>query len=711
MATSRTLRYIRINSDNSSVHNGNSGVNSDGDGPSSFQEPTWQAYDRRSLGSGVDWDLSTQKVTLTNSNTDSKNLVIRWTNDSTLGTGSPHYGGSAPTSMLIPYRGIPASRSAAYAQTIAQYVRTFTENTSGSFSYNIAVTLGPGFWNGSPTNINPVTYNFTAINSSGNGGRGEKLVPSRGTLYHSGEDFDFSSGFAPFGVSNIHTFNHYSATGFGFSDFIPTYDSGNAITDGTSFAIIKITTTGSGSYGVTFYANATMEYDHLQPGKNTYLFYQGLNFVMDGSDSDHTIPTFTTTSSLSAACNQHYHIEATNYSTTTSLAEQSVNLKICPTTSLSTTSSLSITPSVKKGISATNYTTQAVMDVTTANFAFASAALTAQSSISVTTLYKPGLEDNFTSSFTTSATPKLILDITGEYMWDSFNLNTYFEENFAVDNFSLAEGEYTWEFLATSAWDDWPVTTWLGDEQSWENWPNDAWASPYQKNASASMSITPSFKLGDTVSYTGSFSLAESVALNQPGAASLLTTVTTDFTAAGRIDVSVALSTGFSPTLTANISYSLSDTPIAITGAFTPVLTANAITDTFADIDVSTSMSITPTFKPSGESNITVSTTTALTTSFKHGLILNLSALASTLTVGKIFFQADPYWSIKVLQETRTLSIATQNRITLIEQENRVNNIITESRTVLVPEETRRLKLRLPQMTSPYTTPRVRSET
>ena len=32
---------------------------------------------------------------------------------------------------------------------------------------------------------------------------------------------------------------------------------------------------------------------------------------------------------------------------------------------------------------------------------------------------------------------KLILDITGEYMWDSFNLNTYFEENFAVETIGV----------------------------------------------------------------------------------------------------------------------------------------------------------------------------------------------------------------------------------------------------------------------------------
>ena len=76
----------------------------------------------------------------------------------------------------------------------------------------------------------------------------------------------------------------------------------------------------------------------------------------------------------------------------------------------------------------------------------------------------------------------------------------------------------------------------------------------------------------------------------------------------------------------------------------------------------------------------------------------------------RIAFQADPFLSIIVPQDTRTIAIPTENRIVELVSENRVNKITTETRTVVVPEETRRLKLRIPPMESTISTPRVRSE-
>ena len=713
MATNRTVRYIRYNTSVASIHNGSSGINRDGDGPSSFQEPTFVPYDRKTLGSGVAWDIPSQKVTLSNSNPNSQTFRVRFTNDTPLATGAPNYGhGITPTSMLISHNGIPVSRVAAYAQTIPYYVRTFKENESGSFTFNVEIKLAPGNWNGGPTNINPVTYNRTQINSSGNVFRGEKFVPSgRGTLYHSGTDFDADGHISPSGVSNIGTFNHYGGEdGFGFSDFLPTYDNGdNGLDDGTAWAEIKITTSGSGSYGVTFYANPILEYDHLQPTRSTVLHYQARDIIMDGSDSDHTIPTLATTSTMSVVARQEFFLDPLTLATTSSVSEDSVNTKICPQTDLATTSSMSVTPSLKLGFTKT-LDVNSLFLVTTANFTLLdNETLTASTSLSVTPSFKLGPIETLTASTSTATAAGIKFDITGDYQWDSFNLNTYFEIGYTDDNFALEEGEYTWDFLASTAWDDWPVTTWLGNEQTWANWPDDVWETPYVKNASASMLISPSFKLGDVVTYTGAFSLVEDSGFNQPAQASVSATTTFEATAQGLLEASAALTGAFTPTLSVGLKYALDDTPIALTGAFNTVLTASAITDTFADIDVTSSISITPTFKPSGLLTITAATGFDLSPTFKPAGLAALTAFASTLQVGRLFFQADPFNTIKVDAETRTIVVPVENTQTLVMEEIRVNIVSAETRAHLVPQETRSLKLNIPPMTNRFSTPRVRS--
>jgi len=713
VATNRTVRYIKFASSNSSTHNGSGGVNSDGD-VGSYQQPTFQPYDRRSLGTGQAWDIGSQKVTLSHSNTTSQTLSIRFTNDSDgLGIGAPHYSGHTPVSMLIPYRGIPTSRCAAYVQTIAYYVRTFTENASGaSCTFNINVKAGPGNWDGNPPSINPQEFNFTQINSSGNAFRGERIVPKgRGTLYHSGSDFDFDGHINPSLVSNVENFNFFSPPGFGFSDWIPTFDNSTAMVgDGTSTVDIKITTDwGGGEGSITFYANPQQIFDINQPTTSTVLHYQGLDIEMDGSDSDHTIPTMTTTSTMAVAANQNHFLDDLTLATTSSVSEDSVNKKICPQTDLATTSSLSVTPSFKLGFTKTLDATSLFL-VTTANFTLLdNETLSASTSLAVTPSLKVGAIETLTASTSTATAAGIIFDITGDYIWDSFNLNTYFETGFAVDNFALSQGEYTWDFLATTAWDDWPVETWLGDEQTWDNWPNDVWETPYVKNASASMSITPLFKLGDVVTYTGSFTLEEDAALNQPAQASVSATTSVEATAQGLLEASAALTGAFTPTLLVGLKYALDDTPIAITGAFNTVLTASAITDTFADIDVTSSISITPTFKPSGLLTITAATEFDLSPTFKPAGLAALTAFASTLQVGRLFFQADPFNTIKVDAETRTIVLPVENRQTLVMAENRVNIVSAETRAHLVPQETRSLKLNIPPMTNQFSTPRVRS--
>jgi hypothetical protein len=177
------------------------------------------------------------------------------------------------------------------------------------------------------------------------------------------------------------------------------------------------------------------------------------------------------------------------------------------------------------------------------------------------------------------------------------------------------------------------------------------------------------------------------------------------------IDVEADLSGAFAPSLTANISYSLDDTPIVITGAFTPVLTASAITDTFADIDVSFALAVEPTFRPGTTPELyQTQSTVDINPTFKPSGFSDMVASAGTLTVGRIFYSADPYNTTKISQEIRRVVLPEQNRRTLVMAENRLNTITQETGDYLVPQETRSIKLRIPPFKNRFSTPRVRSE-
>ena len=115
------------------------------------------------------------------------------------------------------------------------------------------------------------------------------------------------------------------------------------------------------------------------------------------------------------------------------------------------------------------------------------------------------------------------------------------------------------------------------------------------------------------------------------------------------------------------------------------------------------------------KSDITDTAPSAFTTDFvahiKYAPTVTFSALASTLNVGKLLVQADPYNIITVDAETRTIVIPTENRITAIMEENRLNTIINENRLTKIMQETRTHKLKIPSITDRFSTPRVRSET
>ena len=429
------------------------------------------------------------------------------------------------------------------------------------------------------------------------------------------------------------------------------------------------------------------------------------DIVIDANDPVVFTPPTTTLTCLGGILREGQSAQTV----TATVNEDSLVLKFAVIDDIATTTNLTATANVRLD-SIKNLIANTEILSTTENFVFMDAkTLASSTTLTATPLFKPGVDDTLTMTSALSITPTFKIDIIGDYTWDTFQLNSYFEIGYSVDDFALNEGEYTWLFLAGSSWDDWPVETWLGDESGWDNWPGDAWATPYEKNAVGSLTVTPSLLIGNTVSYTGTFSLVEDTARGQFGEADLDTTIRMDVTATGTLEAIAHITSAFSPTLTSNITYALEE-KITITGAFNTTLTASAITDTFADIDVTTSMSITPTFRPAGESIIAVSSTTTLAPTFKPAGLAALVGFTSTLQTARVFYQADPYFTIKVATETRQLVLPIENNQTLVKQENRLNSITAENRDYLVSQETRKLKLRTPPFRNRFTTPRVRQE-
>ena len=484
------------------------------------------------------------------------------------------------------------------------------------------------------------------------------------------------------------------------------YIQGSGVTGGEANSLSSLSTAFRvGSYNTPgFYSNWHFSYLPYVAITATRS-WEGNLYIIDGLNND-TVDFNQVTATLTCQAGIRQQAEA-GMTCTTSLAEASANRKFGGTSATGSTS-VTLTPAFKLGFTKNLQSTTDTV-VTTANLALASATLSGSSAFGIAPTFKPGPADTLTAVSSATSTAGVIYDITGDYTWDSFNLNTYFETGFSVDDFVNVEGEYTWTFLATTAWDDWPVESWLGNEASWDNWPNDLWEKDYVVQSAGSMLLSPTFKLGDTVSYTGSFTVVDNTALEEAAEANLVSTFTIDPTASGVIDVTIAMTSAMSPSLTANISYALDDTPISITGAFTPVLTASAITDIFSDIDVAVTLSITPTFKPSGQALINTATEFDLSPTFKPAGLAALTASAGTLTVGRLFFQADPFNTIKINAETRTIVVPVENTQTLVMEENRVNIVSAETRAHLVQQETRSLKLNIPPMTNRFSTPRVRS--
>ena len=594
----------------------------------------------------------------------------------------------------------PYQRASTLITTSSSQIRWFYNNATG--------TLQTG---------TPVNFSFTTSDVAHNkpGDPSNSLVKSATTPFEMTAD-QWSNTIEPVesGDVAVSVIQAGSATSHGDIKqtdnlkFIIEIENTNASNLKNEYFVIPYT---NGTPNLYYETRNSQNYTNHIYYRGTYtLGWEGNLHTIDDLNGDSVVFTTPTTTMVAAAFTR-VDMDPQDLSSAASVSEASALRKFAAS-SITTQATISASPKVDKFVTQT-LSTSTLIDATTENFVrMDPLTATSSSSLSVTAAFKLGGSSALaTTTSVASLEPTMVLDISQDYSWNTFNLNTYFETGFIQDDFVSPEGEYNWDFLESESWDNWKTTTWIGNESSWDNWPNNVWERFFTIGSAGSLALTPLLKLGDTVQYNGSFSLAEDSAFNQSGEADLTTAITLEATASGVISINAEeITSAFTPSLTANIAYSLSDTPVVITGAFTPVLTANAITDIFSDIDIAATMSITPTFKPAGFSTITAATDVDVSPTFKPAGLAALTASAGTLTVARMFFQTDPFNIFKVQTENRVVMVPVENRQTLVMEENRVNIVSAETRAHLVPQETRSLKLKVAPITNRFTIPRVRSK-
>tara|TARA_E500000331_G_scaffold292907_1_gene289960 strand:+ start:253 stop:1059 length:807 start_codon:yes stop_codon:yes gene_type:complete len=89
---------------------------------------------------------------------------------------------------------------------------------------------------------------------------------------------------------------------------------------------------------------------------------------------------------------------------------------------------------------------------------------------------------------------------------------------------------------------------------------------------------------------------------------------------------------------------------------------------------------------------------------------ISVTAFNTQLSAGRLITIADPFNTITILKDTRTLVVPIENRTTKVLQQTRVNNITEQSRSIKVLEETRRNKIFRGVLTDRSSIPRVRSD-
>lgn len=461
----------------------------------------------------------------------------------------------------------------------------------------------------------------------------------------------------------------------------------NQLTTGNNLGKVNVSVAFDGSSSETFTHSLT----HTGTLVRTW---EGDNHIIDGLDGDND-PDLQAAFSLSEL-SAMLRIGSADITSSFSTTEDSVNLKIADAVNMSMSSTMTLEVLYKSDIDETISSTTELLgstdnlvrlDVENYNTAF---------SISINDKLITDTGSALNSVASDSIQGNAIYDIGGDYTWDTINA------------IAIA-AEEKWE--DKDSWDDWTDGVWDTALETWDEWDQNAWARSYNLISIVSHDIDQTLKVGGTATLTSSSSLSALAGLNEPAAASLSSAFTISPTASGVIDVSLAISGAFTPTLNDGVIYDQSSV-IAITGAFTPVLTANAIFDQDFVASSIFTFSVEPTLRV-GPYQFTMSALFNQTQEILRKVgpyQFVMPALASTLAVGRLFYQADPFNIIKVPAETRQVVIPQEDNITVIDAENRVNKVATNTRVHLVDQETRRFKLIVAPISNRFSTPKERAE-
>ena len=714
-------------------------------GPS-FAEPTFKLHKiiqetgslnaPHVLDSGVagsTWNLSTQTVTLDQDNASSDILWFQFTQDTPLASGSPHYGaGGSSQSMLLPFKGISANRSAAWAASLAYYVSTSWASTpnfdwetliwfSGQ-KYDDGTIPTPPYGDGSSTRpyAERLKNNYeqsdgtypNVTTSTENGGLGRKFYPASATAYYRiGSDYEWdltTAGAVAGGIDGENDITGEDIKGF------------NQVDPDNLWVKVQVKTnprSGIPNYSGVFHANALFQYDHTQTDKYSLLYWQGVNHFIDGVGSD-TMPTMSMVSSLVCTPAQHYYIEPVSVNTAFTIAEGSECFVIAPPTTMAAVSTVAMTDDNTLKLGTTkNFSVVSELGATTYNFVImdpvaASSAFTF--AVTPTLILAPASID-ITSAATTSFDSNMIFDVLGDYTWNQFSNNPFIVTGYVKGGYTN-DAEYEWDDLTTDTWDNWTYGTWLGDEAGWDDWPDNTWERTFGFISNFTQADTPPLlKVGGASAISSAFTITENAALAKAAAASLSSAFTITATSQGLIDVTQDLSSAFTLAVS-DVDYK-DDVTLSelgtLSAAFTTSFTGSIKYALDEEIAISSALTFTLAtgfVKYDIEDTPASAFTTSFTGSIKYDPSLTLSALASQLSVGSLLTQADPYNIITVDAETRTFVVPAESRSTVVQEENRLNIISSETRLENVLEETRVHKLKIPGLTNIYSTPRVRSE-
>jgi len=435
--------------------------------------------------------------------------------------------------------------------------------------------------------------------------------------------------------------------------------------------------------------------------------YEATNHAIDGSNGD-TAPViqsrFNIFTDITSVYDSDCLIQARSFLTEIS---QSVITGVEKTLQSNTT--LSVTAQVEHRATAT-LTQETELLGTTFNFRFMEP-LVIQSRNTISGL--GNVKSNFaaplslSSESTANFTGNLIFDLIKEYRWDDFNIVGYFISGYSTAGYAADSADYGWDELSNDPWDAWTYSVWGGIEAAWDIWPDDVWNS-----TKTLTSVFSSSEIGHIIR-SGVGQLLSRTALSD-NSAFLITgasTVRSDFLCDGSPSGLIGGSSTIvsDAVLTALANYIINNSH-TISGAFTPVLLANYIATFLFQAQSDFSLTVAPTFKPSGVTNAQCITLVNALANYKINNPQNIDSAFDPIFTARMFIGTDPYLIHKILQETRQIFVDAESRGIQIAEEIRLNSIPAENRAFLVPQETRSMKLRIPPMTNRFTTPKVRTE-